>query len=100
MPSVSFKTQFRISRFAVESGADGVDRVRLAVENNAKVFVLHMENMRNNKLKTKTRLSDIIEPKAAIWDPRSDLSVVVLRRAATDPSPTCCLRSSPTWGTG
>ena len=100
MPSVSFNTQFRISRFAVESGADGVDRVRLAVENNAKVFVLHMENMRNNKLKTKTRLSDIIEPKAAIWDPRSDLSVVVLRRAATDPSPTCCLRSSPTWGTG
>ena len=35
----------------------------------------------------------------AIWDPSSDLSVV-LRRAATDPSPTCCPRSSPTWGTG
>ena len=49
MPSVSFNTQFRISRFAVESGAGGVDRVRLAVEDNAKVFVLHVENMRNNK---------------------------------------------------
>ena len=35
----------------------------------------------------------------AIWDPSSDLSVV-LRRAATDPAPTCCPRSSPTWGTG
>ena len=57
MPSVSFTTQFRISRFAVESGAGGMDRVRLAVEDNAKVFVLHVENMRNNKLKTKTRPS-------------------------------------------
>ena len=35
----------------------------------------------------------------AIWDPSSDLSVV-LRRAETDPSPTCCPRSSPTWETG
>ena len=43
-----------------------MDRVRLAVEDNAKVFVLHMENMRNNKLKTKTRPSDIIEPKSVI----------------------------------
>ena len=67
MPSVSFNTQFRISRFAVESGADGVDRVRLAVEDIAKVFVLHMENMRNNKLKTKTRPSDIIEAKAVLY---------------------------------
>ena len=43
-----------------------MDRVRLAVEDNAKVFVLHMENMRNNKLKTKTRPSDIIEAKAVL----------------------------------
>ena len=38
--------------------------MRLAVEDNAKVFVLHVENMRNNKLKT--RPSDIIEAKAVL----------------------------------
>ena len=46
-----------------------MDRVRLAMEDNAKVLVLHVENMRNNKLKTKTRPSDIIEAKAVL-DPK------------------------------